>query len=33
MIAQGANHAHIYNDRSRYEVAQSGDQDIEETKM
>ncbi len=33
MIAQGANHAHIYNDRSRYEVAQNGDQEIEETKM
>lgn len=33
MIAQGANHAHIFNDRARYEVAQQGDQDIEETKM
>ena len=33
MIAQGANHAHIYNDRSRYEVAPHSDQDIEETKM
>jgi len=33
MIAQGANHAHIYNDRSRYEVAQNADQEIEETKM
>jgi hypothetical protein len=33
MIAQGANHAHIYNDRARYEVAQNGDQEIEETKM
>ncbi|CAF3598621.1 unnamed protein product [Adineta steineri] len=33
MIAQGANHAHIYNDRTRYEVAQNGDQEIEETKM
>ncbi|UJR28691.1 hypothetical protein I4U23_009920 [Adineta vaga] len=33
MIAQGANHAHVYNDRARYEVAQNGDQEIEETKM
>jgi len=33
MIAQGANHAHIYNDRSRYEVAQNAEQEIEETKM
>jgi len=33
MIAQGANHAHIYNDRTRYELAQNSDQDIEDTKM
>ncbi|CAF0936260.1 unnamed protein product [Adineta ricciae] len=33
MIAQGANHAYVYNDRARYEVAQNGDQEIEETKM
>lgn len=33
MIAQGANHAHIVNDRSRYEVAPNADQEIEETKM
>ena len=33
MIAQGANHAHIYNDRARYEVGANADQDIEETKM
>jgi hypothetical protein len=33
MIAQGANHAHICNDRVRYEVTHHGEQDIEETKM
>jgi len=33
MIAQGANHAHVLNDQVRYDVAQSGDQEIEETKM
>lgn len=33
MIAQGANHAHIHNDRTRYELAQHSDQDIEDTRM
>jgi hypothetical protein len=33
MIAQGANHAHIHNDRTRYELTQNSDQDIEDTKM
>ncbi|CAF0992293.1 unnamed protein product [Rotaria sordida] len=33
MIAQGANHAHIHNDRNRYELAHNSDQDIEDTKM
>ncbi len=33
MIAQGANHAHIHNDRTHYELTQNSDQDIEDTKM
>ena len=33
MIAQGSNHAHIHNDRNRYELTENNDRDIEDTKM